>query len=40
MIPEEGRIFAEALVDFFRANNKLHTLIEWAVSKEITSNCM
>eukprot|EP00027_Filamoeba_sp_ATCC50430_P007038 CAMPEP_0168551948 /NCGR_PEP_ID=MMETSP0413-20121227/6452_1 /TAXON_ID=136452 /ORGANISM="Filamoeba nolandi, Strain NC-AS-23-1" /LENGTH=500 /DNA_ID=CAMNT_0008582523 /DNA_START=110 /DNA_END=1612 /DNA_ORIENTATION=- len=38
LIPEEGRMLAEALTDFFDANGKIKKLMQWAVSKEIVNS--
>lgn len=39
LIPEEGKTFVEAIVDFFQAHNHLENLLEWAIAKEINSTC-
>jgi hypothetical protein len=38
LLPEEGRVFAEALIDFFESNSNTEKLIEWAITKEIETN--
>jgi hypothetical protein len=35
LVPEEDKVIAEALLDFFEAHNKLDELLEWSVEKEI-----
>jgi rubrerythrin len=40
LIPEEGKTFVEAIVDFFQAHNHLERLLEWAIAKEINSTCI
>jgi len=37
LLTEDGRTFAEAMIDFFQAHNKLDKLVEWSISKEINS---
>jgi len=35
LVPEEGKMLAEALLDFFDSHGKIKKLIEWAIIKEI-----
>eukprot|EP01119_Soliformovum_irregulare_P021244 TRINITY_DN7036_c0_g1_i1.p1 TRINITY_DN7036_c0_g1~~TRINITY_DN7036_c0_g1_i1.p1 ORF type:complete len:355 (-),score=64.22 TRINITY_DN7036_c0_g1_i1:512-1576(-) len=35
LVPEEDRIMAEAILDFFEAHNRTDRLLEWAIGKEI-----
>jgi len=35
LVPEEDKVVAEALLEFYEANHRLDKLLEWAVAKEI-----
>jgi hypothetical protein len=37
LVAEDGKTLAEALIDFFQANNKLTNLMEWAITKEVNA---